>query len=99
MPVAAAADMPPGSMRTVDAEGWRLVVVNVGGEFRAFDNRCPHLGGPLGKGRLDDGALVCPWHGWRFDARTGRSIWPEGVWRATRFPVDVQDGTVMVRGA
>jgi nitrite reductase (NADH) small subunit len=98
--VASAADFPPGTMRTVDAEDWRLVVVNVDGEFFAYDNQCPHNGGPLGKGKLEGGALVCPWHAWRFDARTGRPIWPEGgAWKATRFPVVVEDGQVKVRVA
>ena len=99
VPVAAVADVPPGTMRTVEVDDWRIVVVNVDGEFFAYDSQCPHLGGPLDKGRLDDGALVCPWHGWRFDARTGRPIWPQGVWKATRFPVAVEDGQVLVRVA
>jgi pyruvate oxidase len=31
--------------------------------FAALDNRCPHGGGPLGEGHIDDGCLICPWHG------------------------------------
>ena len=97
--VAAAADIPPGTMRTVDVEDWCIVVVNVDGEFFAYDNQCPHLGGPLGKGRVEGTTIVCPWHAWKFDARSGRPVWPQGAWKATRFPVAVENGQVMVRVA
>ena len=97
--VAAAADIPPGTMRTVDVEDWCIVVVNVDGEFFAYDNQCPHMGGPLGKGRVEGTTIVCPWHAWKFDARSGRPVWPQGVWKATRFPVAVENGQVMVRVA
>jgi Rieske Fe-S protein len=38
-----------------------------------FGTTCPHLGGPLEEARVEDGSVVCPWHGYRFDLRTGRS--------------------------
>lgn len=44
------------------------------GELSAFDNRCPHQGGPLGEGSIEDGWLRCPWHGWDdFHPCTGNS--------------------------
>ena len=39
----------------------------------ALDNRCPHQGGPLGEGSIEDGWLRCPWHGWDFHPQTGNS--------------------------
>jgi nitrite reductase/ring-hydroxylating ferredoxin subunit len=33
---------------------------------------CPHLGGPLEEAAVEDGAVICPWHGYRFDCLTGR---------------------------
>ena len=86
-------------MRIVEVEGRDLVLVNVDGQFYALDNRCPHQGGPLGRGTVEDGAIVCPWHGWRWDPRSGRAIWPQVDWRALSYPVVVDDGQVLVRVA
>lgn len=59
-------------MATVVA-GERAVCVVHGadGTWSALDNRCPHQGGPLGDGQLDEGWLICPWHAYQYDTRTG----------------------------
>ena len=69
--VAQADDIPPGACRTVEVDGIFLALSNVDGTFRAVDNTCPHAGGPLGDGCLDGELIECPWHGWRFNVRTG----------------------------
>jgi nitrite reductase/ring-hydroxylating ferredoxin subunit len=46
-------------------------VVDVGGTLVAHAITCPHRGGPLGETAIDDGCVVCPWHGYRFDVRSG----------------------------
>jgi nitrite reductase (NADH) small subunit/3-phenylpropionate/trans-cinnamate dioxygenase ferredoxin subunit len=69
--VAQVDQIPPGRCRTVDIEGIRLALCNVNGTFLAVDNTCPHAGGPLGEGTMDEDVLECPWHGWRFNVRTG----------------------------
>jgi nitrite reductase/ring-hydroxylating ferredoxin subunit len=94
--VGPADSVPDGQMREVVVEDVELVVVNLGGEIRAFANRCPHQGGPLAKGRLEDGVIWCPWHLWQFDAKTGRSVWPEGYTRAARYPLKIEDGQILV---
>lgn len=66
------AELPPGRMAQVTAEGKTYVLCNAGGEFYAVDGICPHRGAPLAYGALHDYTLVCPWHGWEFDCRTGR---------------------------
>jgi nitrite reductase/ring-hydroxylating ferredoxin subunit len=87
-----------GQMREFVVDEIEIVVVNLDGELRAFGNRCPHQGGPLSKGRLDldDCVMVCPWHLWRFDARTGRPHFPEGYTPVPRYPVKVEDGQILV---
>lgn len=67
-------------------ERW-YALANVDGAFHALDNNCPHNGGPLGRGRLVDGAIECPWHQWRWDVASGQNIWPLSPWRARRVPV------------
>lgn len=69
--VAQVDEIPPGTCRTVQVDGIFLALCNVNGMFLAVDNTCPHAGGPLGEGALDGEVLECPWHGWRFNVRTG----------------------------
>jgi nitrite reductase/ring-hydroxylating ferredoxin subunit len=94
--VGPAGSIAAGQMREYLVEDVEIVVVNVEGELHAFANRCPHQGGPLARGRLEDGVIWCPWHLWQFDARTGRSRWPEGYTRAASYPVKVEDGQILV---
>jgi nitrite reductase (NADH) small subunit len=52
--------------------GERLIcVANLEGEYYALDNECVHSGGPLGQGVVHDGKIVCPWHAWAYDLKTG----------------------------
>ena len=69
--VAAVEDIPPGTGRTVEVKGTWIALFNVDGLFYAVDNTCPHAGGPLGEGYLDGHIVECPWHGWRFNVKTG----------------------------
>ena len=71
--IATRSEIPPGEGRIVVAMGRVLALFNLDGEYLAVDNTCPHRGGPLGEGHLEGGVVVCPWHGWRFDLRTGCS--------------------------
>ncbi len=48
-----------------------------GDELTAHATICPHLLGPLGKSRITDGQLRCPWHGYEFDLKTGECVFPE----------------------
>ena len=70
-PVAKVADLEPGSCLSVEAGGRWVALFNVDGTIYATDNTCPHAGGPLGEGMLDADIVECPWHGWRFNVRTG----------------------------
>ena len=97
--VADAAELPVGALKLVEVEGRDVVLVNVAGDLYALDGQCPHNGGPLGRGRLEGGAVVCPWHGWKWDAKSGRAVWPAVDWRAVRYPVVVEGGAVLVRVA
>ena len=69
----AAADLKPGMGVCVEVGGKEIAVFNHGGAICALDNVCPHQGGPLSEGEIQDGRVVCPWHGWMFDLKTGQS--------------------------
>jgi nitrite reductase/ring-hydroxylating ferredoxin subunit len=90
-----AADVPVGEGRVVEAEGKTLALFNVGGALYALDNDCAHRGGPLGEGDLDGTVVVCPWHAWRWDVKTGANVNNPAV-KIPCFPVSVDDGRVFV---
>ena len=66
------------------------------GEIVAFEPRCPHALGPLAEGRLKGNVLVCPWHFFPFDLRTGKVTGGESILRITRYPVKVEAGEILV---
>jgi nitrite reductase (NADH) small subunit len=61
----------------LEVKGVEVCVANVGGRLAALENTCPHRGGPLGQGWLEGEAVVCPWHSWCFDTRTGEALPPD----------------------
>ncbi|WP_298544558.1 thiamine pyrophosphate-dependent enzyme [uncultured Aquimarina sp.] len=63
--------LPEGRVQTVTAGHQGVCLTHYKGKFSALDNRCPHQGGPLGEGSIENGLLRCPWHGWDFDPCTG----------------------------
>jgi nitrite reductase (NADH) small subunit len=60
-----------GEAKEFAAGGKTLCVARVNGALCAMDNECPHRGGPLAEGTVEEGKIVCPWHAWAFDPKTG----------------------------
>ena len=112
--VARAAEIPPGARKLVRVRGRAVAVFNVKGELFALLDRCPHQGGSLCRGKLvglvesdepgryrytRQGEIVrCPWHGWEFDLRTGRS-WcdPKRTW-VKSYPASALPGGRLAEG-
>jgi nitrite reductase (NADH) small subunit/3-phenylpropionate/trans-cinnamate dioxygenase ferredoxin subunit len=70
-----AADVPPGSAKAVCIEGrWFALFHDPEGGFFATDDLCPHQGASLGEGTYHEGRVICPWHGWVFDVRSGECV-------------------------
>jgi nitrite reductase/ring-hydroxylating ferredoxin subunit len=57
----------------IQAHGRSVRLVEIDGEIVAHGTVCPHLGGPLDEAPIEDGCVRCPWHGYRFDVRSGRN--------------------------
>jgi 3-phenylpropionate/trans-cinnamate dioxygenase ferredoxin subunit len=91
-------ELPPGSMKLVHAGQVALGVYNVDGELYAVEDRCSHDDGPLVEGdwEPDEGVVICPRHGSRFDIRSGRPLTLPAVFPVETFPVVVADGWVKV---
>lgn len=108
-PVAAVDDIPEGTYKIVEVEGRSIGVYNVKGTYYAIHNYCPHQGAELCRGPVcgttlespvfeyiygrDQEIVRCPWHGWEFDLKTGKSLFSERV-RTRNYRVEVIDGTV-----
>lgn len=89
-------EIPPGGSKVVQVRDLTVAIFNVAGAFYAVENTCPHQGGPLGEGYLEEnGVISCPWHGWTFDLRTGVSPLDRDV-RVGCYPVRVEDGLLVV---
>ncbi len=93
--VASVSDLVPGKGRIVVAKGVRIALFQCDGSIYAIRNQCPHMGGDLGEGLLRDGIVTCPWHGWRFNVKTGRNPVSEVVAVRT-FLVKVEGDDVYV---
>ena len=72
-----------------------ICVANVNGTCSAMDNVCLHRGGPLGQGMIEGNKVVCPWHAWGFDFRTGLADGDEDLCVQT-FPVSVTNGDILI---
>lgn len=88
-------EFSPGEMRALWPEGQGVLVVRIDGEIYAHRNGCPPDSAlALHLGELDGTTLVCPWHGCRYDIRTGKRLDAEG--KLGVLPVAVKDGVVKV---
>ena len=61
-----------GKAKYIEAAGRQLAVFLHQGQPHVIDNYCPHAGGSLSAGYIEDGCAVCPWHNWPFDLTTGQ---------------------------
>jgi pyruvate oxidase len=92
-------DVPDeGRVRTVTVDGRSIALSRCGGRLGALDNHCPHQGGPLGEGSIEQGLLRCPWHGYDYDPVTGTPPGPLAERLDDRVPAyDVEEGEGGVR--
>ena len=72
--VASVGEIEPGQFRTVDVSGLKVIVYNVDGTLYATGDTCLHQEGPLDEGTLEGALIECPWHGWRYDVKTGACV-------------------------
>lgn len=93
-------ELPAGQVTEAVVGDTIVAVVNDGGAIRALDGVCAHQGGPLGKANVThDGqrcVLTCPWHGWQYDAVTGKQLLSESI-RQRVFATRVVNDTIQVR--
>jgi nitrite reductase/ring-hydroxylating ferredoxin subunit len=72
-----------------------ICVANVNGAYSAMDNVCLHRGGPLGAGVILNGNVVCPWHGWEWDPKTGRAVHVPNA-KVAVYSLKIENGDVLL---
>lgn len=85
----------PGAVNEFETEGLGICLANVGGEFSALDNWCPHRRGPLGQGWIERDCVVCPWHSWTFHVKTGEAEFPPEE-RVAVFPLRIERDDILI---
>lgn len=91
----AVADIPENRARIVCLAGERVAVFKYDGKISAVSNVCQHQNGPLGEGKIIDGCITCPWHGYQYLPETGASPAPFTE-KVPTFDTRVEAGRVLV---
>lgn len=89
------AEVEEAGCMAVQVDGHVIALFAHGGEIRAVDNRCPHMGFPLEQGTVKDGILTCHWHHARFDLESGGTF-DQFADDVRVFPVEIRDGEIWV---
>lgn len=69
--VAKVGDIPEGEGRSYPVNGKMIAVFFQDGEYSAIGDTCPHMGASLASGYVEENAVTCPWHAWRFCIKSG----------------------------
>ena len=88
-------DIPRGEGRAYPLDGEQVAVFRLrDGSLRAVSAVCPHRGGPIADGQIDDRVVLCPLHLNAFDLATGECL--TAAFALRTFPVTVDDGVLVV---
>lgn len=95
--ICAQSELPqPGSLREFTVNGRTLCVANFEDAIRVLDGICPHEGGPLAEGTIDQGCVVCPWHSYAFNLHTGEAE-GEPTLKAEVFETKIEGGELVAK--
>jgi nitrite reductase (NADH) small subunit len=64
-------ELQPDKGKYVEIDGFQLAVFFHNGQYFALDNTCPHAGGPIWEGEVENDCVTCPWHAWTFRLQSG----------------------------
>ena len=95
--VADTKDIQPSQMKEVQIDGENICVVNIEGKYYAINSICTHEGGPLADGTLEGFEVECPWHGSKFDVRTGEVMSPPASEPEQTYQVKVDGNSILIK--
>jgi nitrite reductase/ring-hydroxylating ferredoxin subunit len=94
--VAVVNEIASGQAKLVEVGGHKIALFNIDGTFYAIADTCTHQGGPLSEGAVEGSEVTCPWHGARFDIRTGAALGPPATKGVRTYAVKVEGSDIKV---
>jgi len=94
--VATKTDIVPGAAMAVEVQGQKIALFNIGGTYYAIGDTCTHRGGPLSQGTVEGTTVTCPWHGAKYDVRTGDVLAPPAPRGVGSYKVIVEGNDIKV---
>ena len=89
-------EIPEKRAKIVNIAGERVAIFKYDGKVSAVSNVCQHQNGPLGEGKVVDGCITCPWHGYQYLPENGASP-PPFTEKITTFDVKLQGNRILVK--
>ncbi|GLV58390.1 (2Fe-2S)-binding protein [Dictyobacter sp. S3.2.2.5] len=89
-------DLREGKLYSVEVDGEPVCLVRLEGTVYAFTDNCTHISGPLNQGDFDGCAVTCPWHGARFDVRSGKVLRGPARQDLYTYPVKVEGENIYI---
>ncbi len=93
--VANTSDILPSDKKEFEVEGQKICIINIDGRYYAIGSICTHEGGPLADGTLSGYEIECPWHGSKFDIRTGEVTSPPANEPEPTYEVKVDGNNIL----
>jgi len=96
--VARVGEIPEGEGRAFRVASRMIAVFFIDGKYTAINDTCPHMGASLATGHVEEGAVLCPWHAWRFCVKEG--VWldnPRSSLRQETYEVRLEGDEIQVR--
>jgi nitrite reductase/ring-hydroxylating ferredoxin subunit len=87
--VATTDELADQQAKLVELEGQKIALFRVGEAFYALSDTCAHRGGPLSEGTVEGSEVTCPWHGAKYDIRTGAVLGPPAQQGVKSYPVRI----------
>jgi len=94
--VATTDELGDQQVKLVEVEGQKIALFRVDGAFNALSDTCTHRGGPLSEGTVEGTEVTCPWHGAKFDIRTGAVLGPPAQQGVRSYPVRVTGADIEI---
>jgi nitrite reductase/ring-hydroxylating ferredoxin subunit len=94
--VAATSELAPGQAKKVEVDGKVIALFALEGGYYAIDDTCPHRAGPLSEGPVEGEVVMCPWHGSKFNVRSGDVLAPPARTGVSSYRVRVTGSDIEV---